>query len=122
MPVVVAVHGTGRNVGALRDGLIPFADRHDLIVVTPLFPCGIDDPDDVHNYKTVEAHGRDDLAAMGITGRSRPELSRLADNLRANGAAVRHVHVAGVGHSAAGTQPTILDFFTEMRSRIRHQP
>jgi hypothetical protein len=28
MPVLVAVHGTGRNVGALREGLIPFADRH----------------------------------------------------------------------------------------------
>lgn len=67
MPVLVAVHGTGRNVGALREGLIPFADRHDLMVVTPLFPAGIDDPDDVHNYKTIEAHGiRFDLVLLGI--------------------------------------------------------
>jgi pimeloyl-ACP methyl ester carboxylesterase len=61
------VHGTGRNVGALREGLIPFADRHDLIVVAPLFPAGIDDPDDVHNYKTVDAYGiRFDLVLFEI--------------------------------------------------------
>ncbi|MEV7095062.1 alpha/beta hydrolase [Amycolatopsis sp. NPDC051045] len=216
MPVLVAVHGTGRNVGALREGLIPFADRHDLIVVTPLFPVGIDDPDDVHNYKTLDAHGirfdlvlleileqvrvrwnarvdtvllsghsgggqfahrflylhperlaavavsapggvtlldrslgwpagigdtrqrfgitvdptavarvpvllvvgadddgRADLAAMGESGHSRPErLDRLAEDLTRHGTAVRHVMVPGVGHSAAGTQPPIVDFFT----------
>ncbi|MGP3962166.1 hypothetical protein ACTWPT_39865 [Nonomuraea sp. 3N208] len=67
MPVLVAVHGTGRNVGALREALIPFADRHDLIVVTPLFPAGIDDPDDVHNYKAVDAHGiRFDLVLLEV--------------------------------------------------------
>jgi pimeloyl-ACP methyl ester carboxylesterase len=67
MPVLVAVHGTGRNVGALREGLVPFADRHELIVVTPLFPAGIDDPDDVHNYKTLDANGiRFDLVLLDI--------------------------------------------------------
>lgn len=38
MPVLVAVHGTGRSVGELREGFISFAERHELIVVTPLFP------------------------------------------------------------------------------------
>ncbi|GAA3794458.1 alpha/beta hydrolase [Amycolatopsis tucumanensis] len=218
MPVLVAVHGTGRNVGALREGLIPFADRHDVIVVTPLFPAGIDDPDDVHNYKTLDAFGirfdlvlleildqvrerwnarvdtvmlcghsgggqfahrflylhperveavavsapgsvtvldptrawpdgtadtrdrfgstvdpaaiarvpalltigadddgRADLAAMGEPGRSRPaELARLATSLREHGAAVRTAEVPGVGHSAAGTQPSITAFFDDL--------
>ncbi|MFF1607583.1 alpha/beta hydrolase [Amycolatopsis sp. NPDC058278] len=216
MSVLVAVHGTGRNVGALREGLIPFADRHDLIVVAPLFPVGIDDPDDVDNYKTLDAHGirfdlvlleileqvrvrwnarvdkvllsghsgggqfahrflylhpdrvstvavsapgrvtplddtlawpegigdtqrrfgitvdpvavarvpvllvvgaeddgRADLAAMGDPGRSRPEeLDRLAASLTGHGTTIRKVVVPGVGHSAAGTQPPIVDFFT----------
>lgn len=67
MPVLVAVHGTGRDVGALREGFVPFADRHNLIVVTPLFPAGIDDPDDVHDYKTLDAHGiRFDLVLLEI--------------------------------------------------------
>lgn len=215
MSVVVGVHGTGRNVGALREGLIPFAERHNLIVVTPLFPAGIDDPDDVHNYKAIDAHGirfdlvlleileqvrvrwnaqvdkvmlcghsgggqfahrflylhpdrlaavavsapgcvtlldnsltwpegtgdsqqrfgitvepeavarvpvllvigseddgRADLAATGYPGRSRPEqLDRLAESLTGHGTVTRKVEVPGVGHSAAGTQPPIVDFF-----------
>lgn len=221
MPVLVAVHGTGRNVGALREALVPFADRHDLIVVTPLFPAGIDDPDDVHNYKTIDAHGirfdlvlleileqvrirwnarvdtvllcghsgggqfahrflylhperlaavavsapgsvtlldhsltwpagtgdtrqrfgitvdptavarvpvllvigsdddgRADLAAMGHPGRSRPEeLARLAETLARHRATVRKVEVPRVGHDAAGTQPTIIDFFDDLLAR-----
>ncbi|PXY18816.1 alpha/beta fold hydrolase [Prauserella muralis] len=65
--VMVAVHGTGRNVGELREGFIPFAEQHNVIVVTPLFPAGIDDPDDVHDYKLIEAHGiRFDLVVLDI--------------------------------------------------------
>ncbi|EOD64163.1 alpha/beta fold hydrolase [Amycolatopsis vancoresmycina] len=216
LPVLVAVHGTGRSVGELREGLIPFAERHRVIVVTPLFPVGIDDPDDVHGYKLVDANGirfdvvlldileqvrfrwtarvgkvllcghsgggqfahrflylhpdrvaavavgapggvtllddslawpegitdtrrrfgitvdptavarvpvllviggdddgRADLAAMGDHGRSRPEqLDRLAATLARHGTAVRRVVVPGVGHSAAGTRPPVVEFFS----------
>lgn len=216
LPVLVAVHGTGRSVGELREGLIPFAEQHNVIVVLPLFPVGIDDPDDVHDYKVVDAKGirfdrvllgileqvryrwnarvesvllcghsgggqfahrflylhpdrvaavavgapggvtllddslawpegtgdtgqrfgitvdpaavarvpvllviggdddgRADLAAMGDHGRSRPEqLDRLAESLTRHGAAVRQVVVPGVGHSAAGTRPPVVEFFT----------
>jgi pimeloyl-ACP methyl ester carboxylesterase len=218
MPVLVAVHGTGRNVGELREGFIPFAERHGVIVVTPLFPVGIDDPDDVHNYKTLNTHGirfdlvlldileqvrirwnaehdsvllcghsgggqfahrflylhpdrvagvavgapggvtllddslawpdgigdtrqrfgvtvdpdavarvpvllvvggdddgRADLAAMGEGDHSRPErLDRLGESLTRHGAAVRQVVVPGVGHSAPGTRPPVIDFFTTL--------
>ncbi|MEV4319515.1 alpha/beta hydrolase [Actinocrispum sp. NPDC049592] len=216
LSVMVAVHGTGRSVGELREGFIPFAERHNVIVVTPLFPVGIDDPDDVHDYKVVDAHGirfdlvvldileqvrfrwnarvdtvllcghsgggqfahrflylhpdrvaavavsapggvtllddslawpdgtgdtqqrfgiavdpgavarvpvllviggdddgRADLAAMGEPGHSRPErLDRLAESLTRHGTATQQVVVPGVGHSAAGTRPPIVDFFT----------
>ncbi|SMD25309.1 alpha/beta fold hydrolase [Kibdelosporangium aridum] len=218
LSVVVAVHGTGRNVGELREGFIPFAQRHNVIVVTPLFPVGIGDPDDVHNYKFMDARGirfdlvlldileqvrlrwnadvdpvllcghsgggqfahrflylhpdrvaavavsapgsvtllddslawpegigdtrqrfaitvdleavarvpvllvvggdddgRADLAAMGHPGHSRPErLDRLAESLNLQGIAVKKVVVPGVGHSAAGTRPQIVDFFTNL--------
>ncbi|MEV4150822.1 alpha/beta hydrolase [Amycolatopsis sp. NPDC049691] len=67
MPVLVAVHGTGRSVGELREGFISFAERHELIVVTPLFPVGITDPDDVDSYKKIEAGGiRFDLVLLDI--------------------------------------------------------
>ncbi|MEU5263732.1 alpha/beta hydrolase [Amycolatopsis sp. NPDC021455] len=67
LPVLVAVHGTGRSVGELREGFIPFAERHRLIVVIPLFPVGIDDPDDVDGYKLLDAHGiRFDLVLLDI--------------------------------------------------------
>jgi pimeloyl-ACP methyl ester carboxylesterase len=57
--------------------------------------------------------GRADLAAMGYPGRSRPaELDRLAESLTRRGTAVRKVVVPRVGHSAAGTHPPIVDFFT----------
>ncbi len=67
LPVLVAVHGTGRSVGELREGFLPFAERHRLIVVFPLFPVGIGDPDDVDGYKVLDAHGiRFDLVLLDI--------------------------------------------------------
>lgn len=67
LSVLVAVHGTGRSVGELREGFIPFAERHRLIVVFPLFPVGIDDPDDVDAYKLLDARGiRFDLVLLDI--------------------------------------------------------
>jgi pimeloyl-ACP methyl ester carboxylesterase len=82
LSVVVAVHGTGRNVGALREGFISFAERHNLIVVTPLFPVGIVDPDDVHNYKTIDAHGiRFDLVLLEILEQVRVRWNARADTV-----------------------------------------
>ncbi|MEV4053480.1 alpha/beta hydrolase [Amycolatopsis sp. NPDC049688] len=223
LPVLVAVHGTGRSVGELREGLIPFAEEHQVIVVVPLFPVGIENPDDVDNYKVLDAHGirfdlvlldileqvrfrwnarigtvllcghsgggqfahrflylhpdrvaavavgapggvtllddalawpegtgdtrqrfgiavdpaavarvpvllvigadddgRADLAAMGDHGHSRPEqLDRLGRSLALHGTAVQHVVVPGVGHSAPGTRPPVVEFFTGLLPDIR---
>ncbi|SER26549.1 hypothetical protein [Sphingobium sp. YR768] len=52
--VLVAIHGTERDNAALRDLFAPLAERHGLIVIAPLFPCGIDDPRDRENYKYIE--------------------------------------------------------------------
>jgi poly(3-hydroxybutyrate) depolymerase len=36
-PLLVTLHGLGRNVGGYRDYVVPLADRHGLLVVAPLF-------------------------------------------------------------------------------------
>ena len=55
--LVVAVHGTGRRAESARDSLIEFAERTGVAVLAPLFPGGIDDPNDLHNYKLIEYRG-----------------------------------------------------------------
>ena len=65
--VLVAVHGTGRDVERTRDRFRALAEEQHLIVVAPLFPAGIDDPDDLHNYKFVEYSSiRFDLVLLNI--------------------------------------------------------
>ncbi|MGI5127788.1 alpha/beta hydrolase [Pseudonocardia sp. CA-107938] len=82
LPVVVAVHGTGRSVGELREGFIPFAEHHRVIVVFPLFPVGIDDPDDVHNYKLLDAHGiRFDLVLLDVLEQVRTRWNARVDTV-----------------------------------------
>jgi poly(3-hydroxybutyrate) depolymerase len=56
-PLVVVVHGTERNFLLYRDHLQPFADEHGAVVLAPLFPAGIIDPGDLHNYKFLEYQG-----------------------------------------------------------------
>jgi len=53
-PVVVAIHGTGRDVHDLREGLVALADNRQCVVVVPLFPGGIDHPNDLDNYKFID--------------------------------------------------------------------
>jgi poly(3-hydroxybutyrate) depolymerase len=56
-PLVVVQHGTERNFLLYRDRLAPFADEHGALVLAPLFPAGIDDPADLHNFKFLEYRG-----------------------------------------------------------------
>ncbi|KAF7289446.1 Diacylglycerol o-acyltransferase [Mycena chlorophos] len=53
LPLLVAVHGTRRNVGGLISHLKAFSEEQGIAVLCPLFPAGIIDPTDVHNYKNV---------------------------------------------------------------------
>lgn len=56
-PLVVTVHGTERNATGYRDGFAALADAHQCIVLAPLFPAAIGDPDDVDNYKLIDYRG-----------------------------------------------------------------
>ncbi|MEJ2864365.1 PHB depolymerase family esterase [Actinomycetospora flava] len=51
MPLVVVVHGTARTAELYRNAWSGFAERHGCVVLTPLFPAGIGDPEDLHNFK-----------------------------------------------------------------------
>lgn len=57
LPLLVAVHGTGRRAEQTRDRFAAFAEEAGVVVLAPLFPMGIDDPDDVDNYKNLAYHG-----------------------------------------------------------------
>jgi poly(3-hydroxybutyrate) depolymerase len=56
-PLIVIQHGTERNFLLYRDHLASFADEHGAVVLAPLFPAGIIDPDDLHNFKFIEYRG-----------------------------------------------------------------
>ncbi|MFD5572921.1 MFS transporter [Streptomyces cadmiisoli] len=56
-PLLVAVHGTRRRVETLRDAFAGFAERHDCVVLAPLFPAGITGPNDVDSYKLLSPAG-----------------------------------------------------------------
>ena len=51
----VFVHGTGRRTVLYLDGFAELARAERAVVLTPLFPVGINGPDDVDNYKTLES-------------------------------------------------------------------
>ncbi|WP_436698765.1 alpha/beta hydrolase [Nocardioides sp. BYT-33-1] len=53
----VFVHGTGRRTELYLDAFAERARAERAIVMTPLFPIGIDGPNDIHNYKGIEAAG-----------------------------------------------------------------
>ncbi|MDI3341529.1 MAG: PHB depolymerase family esterase [Sphaerobacter sp.] len=55
-PLVVIVHGTNRPAMEYRDRFAAFAERHECVVLAPLFPCGIYEPHEIHNYKFIAWH------------------------------------------------------------------
>lgn len=57
LPLLVTVHGTDRDAVGMRDAFVPLANQHGVTVLSPLFPAGIDDPQDIDNYKFI-AFGR----------------------------------------------------------------
>ncbi|MGC4939417.1 alpha/beta hydrolase [Kribbella sp. DT2] len=56
-PLLVVQHGTARTAAKYRDHLQPFADEHGVVILTPIFPAGLIDPNDLHNFKFIEYHG-----------------------------------------------------------------
>lgn len=65
--VLVAVHGSGRGNQVMRDAFMPLADALGVIVLAPLFPCGIVEPLERDNYKYIEFRGiRFDLVLLAM--------------------------------------------------------
>jgi hypothetical protein len=63
----VMQHGTARTATRYRDAMIDFAEEQRLVVLAPLFPAGIIDPDDLHNFKFLEYRGiRFDLVLLAM--------------------------------------------------------
>ena len=68
LPLLVWIHGTRRRLGALDDGdLVSFADSTPCAVLAPLFPAGLDGPNDLDSYKLLRSKTlRSDLALLSI--------------------------------------------------------
>jgi dienelactone hydrolase len=65
--LVVMQHGTARTATRYRDAMIGFAEEQRVVVLAPLFPAGIIDPDDLHNFKFLEYRGiRFDLVLLAM--------------------------------------------------------
>ncbi|KAI1609905.1 poly hydrolase [Exophiala viscosa] len=67
LPLIVSIHGTGRNAENCRDRLIDFADKEHVAVLAPLFPAGSDGPSGLDGYKVLRAKGlNSDLVLLDI--------------------------------------------------------
>jgi len=55
-PLVVVLHGTARTAAPYRDNWIPFAEETGAVILSPLFPAHIIDPEDTDNYKLIRYH------------------------------------------------------------------
>lgn len=55
--LLVLIHGTERGNAHYRNRFAEFAEEHGCAVLAPLFPAGIDEPGELHNYKFIEYHG-----------------------------------------------------------------
>jgi poly(3-hydroxybutyrate) depolymerase len=65
----VFVHGTGRRTVLYLDAFADLARAERAVVMTPLFPVGIEGPDDIHNYKTIDGAGvRFDEILLSMVG------------------------------------------------------
>jgi poly(3-hydroxybutyrate) depolymerase len=80
-PLVVLIHGSNRTAQEYRDRFADFAEEHHCFVMAPLFPCGIEEPGELHNYKYIKFHDiRFDLVLLSmideITAKYRLESER----------------------------------------------
>ncbi|KAI5247372.1 hypothetical protein E4T42_06039 [Aureobasidium subglaciale] len=67
LPLLVNIHGTRRNLSAIYGDLKTFADSMPCAVLQPLFPAGIEGPNDLDSYKKLKSKTfRSDLALLSI--------------------------------------------------------
>lgn len=68
LPLLIWVHGTLRKFTALHsEDMVSFANSTPCAILAPLFPSGIDGPNDLHSYKTLRSKSlSSDLALFSI--------------------------------------------------------
>ena len=67
--LMVAVHGSSRNLQGYRNGFAAHADRHRWVVLAPLFPVGVRGDGDPDGYKMlVEGDIRYDQVLLAMVG------------------------------------------------------
>lgn len=69
LPLLVDVHGTSRSIDSMlnEDDLPAFADGAACAVLAPLFPAGLEGPNDVDSYKVLRTDTlRSDLVLLSI--------------------------------------------------------
>ena len=69
LPLLVYIHGTRRSISAIDspDDLVPFAENTPCAILAPLFPVGLDGPDDLDSYKLLRSRTlRSDLALLDM--------------------------------------------------------
>ena len=66
-PLVVVLHGSLRTAEGYRSDWAAFAEETGAVILAPLFPAGIIEPDDIHNYKLLKFHDiRFDLILLAM--------------------------------------------------------
>lgn len=67
LPLLVNIHGTRRNLSAIYGDLKTFADSTPCAVLQPLFPAGLEGPNDLDSYKKLRSKTMcSDLALLSI--------------------------------------------------------
>ncbi|KAI0837278.1 alpha/beta-hydrolase [Hypoxylon sp. FL0890] len=67
LPLLVYIHGTGRSIVAIYNELVPFADSAPCAILAPLFPAGMDGPNDIDSYKELRSNTlRSDLGLLSV--------------------------------------------------------
>ena len=67
LPLLVNVHGTRRNLSAIYGDLKTFADSIPCAVLQPLFPAGIEGPNDLDSYKKLRSKSlSSDLVLLSV--------------------------------------------------------
>lgn len=77
--LLLAVHGTDRDVFACREAFVDLADETDTVVVAPLFPADVGGRPDLDGYKYLEHDGlRYDIALDRILDEARTRVGLAA--------------------------------------------
>ena len=67
LPVIVAVHGSHRVAESYRNLFADLAEKLGAVVLAPLFPCGIEGPEDTESYKfCITTKTRFDLVLLSM--------------------------------------------------------